>query len=95
VRAVVLTRRRGGAVYGAETEIVVGDEDTQPLETPIIAPVKTKQFEYVEPTMPRTSFDFKCAAAPGRSERSQAGGAGGAPLCCSRSIRLPAGTSLA
>lgn len=42
-----------------EAEIIVGDEDTQPLETPIVQPIKQKKFEHVEPEIPETSFDFK------------------------------------
>lgn len=35
-------------VYGQETETLVMDEDAQPLEVPIIAPVKQKKFESEE-----------------------------------------------
>eukprot|EP00466_Bigelowiella_natans_P016450 jgi/Bigna1/72256/fgenesh1_pg.19_\ len=45
-----------------EAEILVEDEDTQPLETPIIAPVKHKQFSHVEKELPKTKFDFKYLA---------------------------------
>jgi len=45
-----------------EAEVLVEDEDTQPLETPIIAPVKHKQFSHVEKTLPQTTFDFKYLA---------------------------------
>jgi U5 small nuclear ribonucleoprotein component len=41
---------------------VVGDEDTQPLETPIVAPVKKLKFSHVETSIPETSFDFKYLA---------------------------------
>lgn len=42
---------------GAET--LVQDEDTQPLETPIIAPIKGKCFEVLEKeTPPETTFDW-------------------------------------
>lgn len=46
---------------GAET--MVQDEDTQPLETPIIAPVKEKCFEVVERSVPETTFDFRFLTA--------------------------------
>lgn len=45
-----------------EAEVLIEDEDTQPLETPIIAPVKDKQFMRVETELPRTTFDFKFLA---------------------------------
>jgi len=40
-------------------EVLVQDEDTQPLETPIIAPIKTKKFTLIETSLPPTSFDYK------------------------------------
>lgn len=40
-------------------EILVEEEDTQPLETPIIAPVKHKVFEEVEKQLPTTEFAFE------------------------------------
>jgi 116 kDa U5 small nuclear ribonucleoprotein component len=45
-----------------EAEVLVQDEDTQALETPIVAPIKHKQFSHVEKTLPDTSFDFKFMA---------------------------------
>ena len=42
-----------------EAEVLVGDEDTQPLETPVIAPVKTKNFELIEKALPATTFDYR------------------------------------
>jgi len=42
-----------------EAEVLVQEEDTQPLETPIIAPVKTKKFMLVERELPPTNFDFR------------------------------------
>lgn len=35
-------------VYGAEVETLVMEEDAQPLEVPIVAPVKLKKFETLE-----------------------------------------------
>lgn len=43
-------------------EVLVQDEDTQPLETPIIAPIKTKKFTLIETSLPPTSFDYKFLA---------------------------------
>lgn len=45
-----------------DAEVRVEDEDTQPLETPIVAPVRTKRFALVESTLPQTTFDFKFLA---------------------------------
>jgi U5 small nuclear ribonucleoprotein component len=42
-----------------EAEILIEEEDTQPLEQPIIAPVKTKLYEAVEREMPQTTFSFE------------------------------------
>jgi len=43
-----------------EAEVLFQDEDTQPLETPIIAPVKNKKFAHIEMKgIPETSFKFK------------------------------------
>lgn len=39
---------------GAET--LVQEEDTQLLSEPIIAPIKTKKHEYVEETLPQTTY---------------------------------------
>lgn len=49
-------------VFGEEAEILIQDEDTQPLETPIIAPIKAKNFAIVEKELPKTSFDYKFLA---------------------------------
>lgn len=49
-------------VYGSEAEIVIAEEDTQALETPIIAPQKTKTFQSLEKSMPETSFDYNFMA---------------------------------
>ena len=49
-------------VYG-DAEVIVQEEDTQPLETPIIAPVKNKNFDLVETTPPVTTYstEFVCS----------------------------------
>jgi U5 small nuclear ribonucleoprotein component len=45
---------------GAETIVQV--EDTQPLTDPIITPVRSKNFEFLEKKMPDTTFDFNFLA---------------------------------
>lgn len=49
-------------VYGSAAEIIVAEEDTQALETPIIAPQKHALFAAVESTVPTTTFDFQYLA---------------------------------
>mmetsp|Transcript_16205 Transcript_16205/g.25511 ORF Transcript_16205/g.25511 Transcript_16205/m.25511 type:complete len:327 (-) Transcript_16205:2429-3409(-) len=44
-------------VYGG-AETVVLDEDAQPLEEPIIAPVKTKSFSTQEKKLPKTTYSM-------------------------------------
>lgn len=39
-----------------EAETLVQDEDTQPLSEPIIAPIKTKNFEFIEKEVPSTVY---------------------------------------
>jgi U5 small nuclear ribonucleoprotein component len=43
-------------VYGDETEINVEEEDSQPIEEPIIAPVKSKKFDMLETEMPTVMY---------------------------------------
>lgn len=45
-----------------EAEVLVGDEDTQPLETPIVAPIVAKAFALTEKKLPETTFDYKFLA---------------------------------
>ena len=46
-------------VYGPDTETLVMEEDAQPLEVPVIAPVKAKKFESQREPMKTTfSNDF-------------------------------------
>lgn len=45
---------------GAETIVQV--EDTQPLTDPIITPVRSKNFDFLEKKMPDTTFDFNFLA---------------------------------
>ncbi|KAK9862918.1 hypothetical protein WJX84_004503, partial [Apatococcus fuscideae] len=44
-------------VYGKETETLVMDEDAQPLEVPIIQPIKAKKLEVAEREPQTTSYD--------------------------------------
>lgn len=43
-------------IYGAEVETLVMEEDAQPLEVPIVAPVKVKKFETLEAEPLRTHY---------------------------------------
>ncbi len=43
-------------VYGADVEILVQEEDAQPLTEPIIAPVQEKKFTVEEADLPRVHF---------------------------------------
>lgn len=43
-------------VYGEETETLVEDEDTQPIEQPIIQPVKDIKWDFVESHIPETTY---------------------------------------
>lgn len=43
-----------------DAEILIEEEDTQPLETPIVAPIKTKTYEEVEKELPATTFSYEC-----------------------------------
>ncbi len=54
-------------VYGEETEINVEEEDSQPIEEPIIAPVKSKNFDALETEMPAVTFTREFATGIGGS----------------------------
>ncbi|KAF8819406.1 hypothetical protein IE077_004216, partial [Cardiosporidium cionae] len=45
-----------------EAETLVQEEDTQPITVPIIAPVRTKNFDLLEVDVPETSFSFEFLA---------------------------------
>ena len=45
-----------------EAETILQEEDTQPITEPIIAPVKTMDFDLVEKSMPETTFDYNYLA---------------------------------
>ena len=49
-------------LYGADTEVVVGDEDAQPIEQPIIAPVRVRQWGLSESALPHTAWDWRFLA---------------------------------
>ena len=49
-------------IYGADVEVLVQDEDTQPIEKPIIEPPRPNKFMLVSPVIPETSFDFRFLA---------------------------------
>lgn len=49
---------RAEDVY-AGAEVLVQEEDTQPITEPIIAPAKVNDFDIVERQLPDTSFDYK------------------------------------
>ncbi|KAH3767175.1 110 kDa U5 small nuclear ribonucleoprotein component CLO [Pelomyxa schiedti] len=46
-----------------QAEVLVEEEDAQPLSTPIVAPVKEKKFQTVERTLPPTTFstEYLCS----------------------------------
>eukprot|EP00743_Colponemidia_sp_Colp-15_P002126 GILK01002308.1.p1 GENE.GILK01002308.1~~GILK01002308.1.p1 ORF type:complete len:1002 (+),score=162.07 GILK01002308.1:66-3008(+) len=46
-----------------DAETLVEEEDTQPITEPIIAPVKTKNFDLLEKELPKTSFSFDYLAS--------------------------------
>ena len=52
----------GAAVVYPGAEVLVEEEDTQPLETPLVRPIKHVLFEDVENRMPETSFSFEYLA---------------------------------
>ena len=43
-------------VYGEDVETTVQEEDSQPITQPIIAPVKAKDFDFVEKKIPKTVY---------------------------------------
>ena len=42
--------------FGQGVEVLVQDEDTQPLTEPVITPIRIKRFQLVEPVVPRFRF---------------------------------------
>lgn len=43
-------------IYGEDVEVLVQDEDAQPLSVPIIAPVEVKKFNIEEAELPPVYF---------------------------------------
>jgi U5 small nuclear ribonucleoprotein component len=43
-------------VFGKDVQVIVQEEDTQPLTEPIIKPIKTKSFQIVEKDLPETIY---------------------------------------
>jgi len=63
-RAVVLAEDKqyypsSEEIYGPEVEVLVQEEDTQPLDQPIIAPPRKYNFLLTERHIPETSFSMK------------------------------------
>lgn len=46
-------------VYGPDVETIVQEEDAQPLDVPLIEPVKKKKFELKEQDLPDTSYNME------------------------------------
>ncbi|CAD8208930.1 unnamed protein product [Paramecium octaurelia] len=46
-------------VYGRDVEINVQEEDAQPITQPMIAPLKSKEFDIQETQIPQTTFDYE------------------------------------
>ena len=52
-------------VYGKDVEAMVQDEDTMPIEQPIIQPIKEKQFDIVEANAPVVNYKkVGCPTSP-------------------------------
>lgn len=49
-------------VYGAEVETIVQEEDAQPLDKPLIEPVKKMKFQLKEQELPETTYDMEFLA---------------------------------
>jgi U5 small nuclear ribonucleoprotein component len=49
-------------VYGAEVETIVQEEDAQPLDKPLIEPVKKMKFQLKEQELPDTTYDMEFLA---------------------------------
>lgn len=46
-------------VYGPDVETIVQEEDAQPLEVPLIEPVKKKKFQLKEQDLPETVYSME------------------------------------
>lgn len=49
-------------VYGPDVETIVQEEDAQPLEKPLIEPVKRMKFQIKEQDLPETTYDMEFLA---------------------------------
>lgn len=46
-------------VYGPDVETIVQEEDAQPLDVPLIEPVKKKKFQLKEQELPETTYSME------------------------------------
>lgn len=46
-------------VYGPDVETIVQEEDAQPLDVPLIEPVKKKKFQLKEQDLPETTYNME------------------------------------
>lgn len=49
-------------VFGPDVETIVQEEDNQPLDTPLIAPIKRKKFQLKEQQLPETVYNMEFLA---------------------------------
>jgi len=49
-------------VFGPEVETIVQEEDTQPLDKPLVAPIKKKKFQLKEQDLPETVYSMEFLA---------------------------------
>lgn len=79
-------------VFGADVETLVMDEDAQPLEVPIVAPVKQKKFETLEAEPVATTYRCGSVGFPGHGRGAatspQLGAARRRGVCCCQHAAL-------
>lgn len=46
-------------VYGPDVETIVQEEDAQPLDKPLIEPVKKMKFQLKEQSLPETTYEME------------------------------------
>lgn len=46
-------------VYGPDVETIIQEEDAQPLDKPLIEPVKKMKFQLKEQNLPETTYDME------------------------------------
>lgn len=46
-------------VYGPDVETIVQEEDAQPLDKPLIEPVKKMKFQLKEQNLPETTYEME------------------------------------